>query len=190
MCKLILALALAQNADAVGAMLDRGPLVLVEEAKGGKFGQATAITQVDGTVDQVWDTLIKFDEYKNYMPKVLTSEIVKKDKDGKTLDVHFVLDVPGPDTDYVIRYTLDTDKKEMTGHWADGDLKGSAWQWKVETGPNGKTLLSERVQVKNFSSILQNVEDDQQTITVGVNVSSALAAVKGVKNRVEHPAKK
>lgn len=188
MCKLILALALAQNADAVSAMLDRGPLVLVEEAKGGKFGQATAITQVEGTPDQVWDTLVKFEDYKNYMPKVLTSEVVKKD--GNKVDVHFVLDVPGPDTDYVIRYVLDPEKKEMTGHWADGDLKGSAWQWKVEPGANGKTLLSERVQVKNFSSILQNVEDDQQTITVGVNVSSALAAVKGIKNRVEHPAAK
>ncbi len=59
--------------------------------------------------------------------------------------------------------------------------------WKCEPLPDGKTLLSERVQVKNFSSILQSVEDDQQTITVGVNVSSALAATKAIKKRVEQP---
>ncbi len=181
---LLLCLRLSQN-DALTPLLQKGPLVLVEEAKGGKFGQATSITMVEAPPEKVWETVIDFEKYKDYMPKVTTSEVVKKD--GNTIEVHFVLDVPGPDTDYVIRYTLDPAKKEMNGTWAKGDLKGSSWTWKVEPGPEGKTLLSERVQVKNFSSILQNVEDDSQTITVGVNVSSALAATKAVKHRVEHP---
>ena len=35
------------------------------------------------------------------------------------------------------------------------------------------------------SPVAQSLEDDQQTITVGVNVSAALAAVKAIKRRAE-----
>jgi 3-deoxy-D-manno-octulosonic-acid transferase len=39
--------------------------------------------------------------------------------------------------------------------------------------------------VKNFSAILQNVEDDQQTITLGVNVGSAVVVTGALKRRIE-----
>jgi len=38
---------------------------------------------------------------------------------------------------------------------------------------------------RNFSSMAQRLEDDQQTITVGVNVVGLMAAVKAIKTRAE-----
>jgi ribosome-associated toxin RatA of RatAB toxin-antitoxin module len=131
----------------------------------------------------VWRALIKMEDFKDFMPKVVTSEVLRREKNE--MDVRFVLDVPGPDTDYTIRYTKDEAKKTLTGTWAAGDLKGSRWFWKIEPAEGGKTLLSQQVSVKNFSSILASVEDDQQTMTVGVNVSSALAAGKALKKKCE-----
>ncbi len=166
-------------------LLQRGPLALVEQAKDGKFQQATAIVLVNAPPDRVYATLLDHGKFKDYVPKVLTSEVEKSN--AKSFEVRFVIDVPGPDTDYTIKYVRDDAKRVLRGTWAKGDLKDSKWEWRVEEAPDGKTLLYHQLQVKNFSSVLTSLEDDRQTMTVGVNVSSAIAATTAVKNYIEAP---
>lgn len=183
MLSLIPLLLLAQS-DSMLPQLEKGQLVLVEQGKDGKFASATGITLVNAPPERVWQTLIKMEDYKTFMPKVIESEVTNKK--GSSFEAHFVLDVPGPDTDYTIRYTKDDAKRTLNGAWQAGDLQGSKWHWTVEpVGDGTRTLLSQKVSVKNFSSILSSVEDDQQTMTVGVNVSSALAAGKALKKKCE-----
>lgn len=165
--------------------LEKGPLVLVEEGKGGKFGQATGFILVNAAPEQAWALITKFEEYKNFLPKVTESEVKRRTE--KDVDLHVTIEVPGPDTDYVVRYTPDHAAKEITGTWVSGDLKGSRWFWKVEAAPGGKTLLTHTLAAKNFSGIAQAVEDETQTVTVGVNVGSVLAALKAVKRKAEAP---
>jgi ribosome-associated toxin RatA of RatAB toxin-antitoxin module len=169
--------------DSMRPYLDRGPLVLVEQDGAGKFAQSTAIVLVDAPVEKVWETMIGFEKYKEFMPKVTTSEVLRK-ADAEA-DVRFVIDVPGPDEDYTVRYAIDEKKHELKGTWLKGDLKGSRWNIRAEATADGKTLLSHAAAVKNFSSFAQSIEDEQQTITIGVNVSSVLAAAKGIKRRAE-----
>jgi hypothetical protein len=133
----------------------------------------------------VWETLLKMDDYKNFMPKVELSEISNRDEAKGEFDVHYIIEVPGPDTDYTIRFVRNDKEMTLTGKWIKGDLKGSRWFWKVQPGPGGKTLLSQSVQVKNFSALLQNVEDDQQTITLGINVGSAVVVTGSLKRHIE-----
>lgn len=161
--------------------LEKGPLVLVEETKG-KFATCSSIVLIDASPESVWEIVKAQEKFKDFVPKVLTSEMKPQ---GTDYEVHFVIDVPGPDTDYAIRYTIDDATKTMSGAWAKGDLKGSRWTWKIEPAPNGKTLLTHTLALKNFSGIAQSLEDDNQTITVGVNVSAALAVTKAVKKRAE-----
>lgn len=163
--------------------LEKGPLVLVEEGKGGKFGQATGFILVNAPPEQAWALITKFEEYKTFLPKVTESEVKRRTE--KDIDVHITIEVPGPDTDYVVRYTPDASTKEITGTWVSGDLKASRWFWKVETAPGGKTLLTHTLAARNFSGIAQAVEDENQTVTVGVNVGSVLAALKAVKRKAE-----
>lgn len=161
--------------------LEKGPLVLVEETKG-KFATCSSIVLIDAPPEQVWEIVKAQDKFKDFVPKVLTSEMKPQ---GTDYEVHFVIDVPGPDTDYAIRYTIDDATKTMSGAWAKGDLKGSRWTWKIEAAPGNKTLVTHTLALKNFSGIAQSLEDDNQTITVGVNVSAALAVTKAVKKRAE-----
>jgi ribosome-associated toxin RatA of RatAB toxin-antitoxin module len=161
--------------------LEKGPLVLVEETKG-KFTQASSMVLVDAPPEQVWEIVKAQAKFKDFVPKVLESEMKPQ---GTDHEVHFVIEVPGPDTDYAIRYTIDDAARSMSGAWAKGDLKGSRWVWKVEAAPGSKTLLTHSIALKNFSGIAQSLEDDNQTITVGVNVSAALAVTKAVKKRAE-----
>lgn len=163
-------------------LLERGPMVLVEEGTGGKFAQSSAIVIIDAPPEKVWELVKAQQHFKDFIPKVLVSEMKPS---GTDFEVHLVIDVPGPDTDYVVRYTIDEEKRTMTGCWAKGDLKASRWFWKLEAAPGGKTLLTHTVGLKNFSGIAQSLEDENQTITVGVNVSSVLAATKAVKKKAE-----
>ncbi len=163
-------------------LLERGPMVLVEEGAGGKFSQASAIVIIDSPPEKVWELVKAQQNFKDFIPKVLVSEMKPS---GTDFEVHMVIDVPGPDTDYSVRYTIEDEKKTMTGCWVKGDLKASRWIWKVEPAPGGKSLLTHTVALKNFSGLAQSLEDENQTITVGVNVSSVLAATKAVKKKAE-----
>ena len=163
-------------------LLERGPMVLVEEGVGGKFAQSSAIVIIDAAPEKVWEIIKAQDKFKTFIPKVLVSEMKPS---GTDYEVHMVIDVPGPDTDYCVRYTVDEAGKTMSGNWAKGDLKASRWFWKVEAAPGGKTLLTHTAGLKNFSGIAQSLEDENQTITVGVNVSSVLAATKAIKKHAE-----
>jgi carbon monoxide dehydrogenase subunit G len=177
----LLALAALSQLD-MTPLLEKGPLVLVEEGAGGKFAQCSGVVLVDAPPDAVWAVIKAQDKFKDFVPKVLTSDVKPS---GSDIEVHFVIEVPGPDTDYVIRYSIDEEARTMAGAWAKGDLKGSRWTWKVEPAPGGKTLLTHVLAVKNFSAVAQSLEDSNQTVTVGVNVSAVLAATKAVKRRAE-----
>jgi ribosome-associated toxin RatA of RatAB toxin-antitoxin module len=166
-------------------LLQRGPMALVEQTKDGKFHQATAIVLVNAPPDRVYATVLDHAKFKDYMPKVLTSDVEKSN--GKGFEVRFVIDVPGPDTDYTIKYVRDDEKRVLKGTWAKGDLKDSKWEWRVEPAGDGRTMLFHQLQVKNFSSVLTSLEDERQTMTVGINVSSAIAATTAVKNHIESP---
>lgn len=185
MLTLVAVLSMVQAADPLGPLLERGPMVLIERNANGKFVQATGVVAISAPPEKVWETLVDMGSYKAFVPKVETSVILGREESKGQFDVRFVLEVPGPDTDYTIRYVQDPKAMTLEGKWLAGDLKDSRWFWKVEPGPNGKTLLHHTTQVKNFSAILQNVEDDQQTITVGVNVSAAAAITTALKRRVE-----
>lgn len=169
-------------------LLERGPLVLIEDSKG-KFAQATAVMLIDAPPDLVWGVITKMEDFKTFVPKVLTSDVERTP--GKVeYQVHFVIDVPGIDTDYTVKYWPDPAARTIRGLWVSGDLKGSIWEWKVERAPGNRALLSHTSSVKNFSAIAQSLEDEGQTVTVGINVTSGLAAVKAVKAHCEklaHP---
>jgi hypothetical protein len=52
--------------------------------------------------------------------------------------------------------------------------------------PNGnRTLIYYTIAIRGLPSLATALEDDQQTITVGVNVVTAISAVKAFKRRVE-----
>ncbi|MBX5484747.1 MAG: SRPBCC family protein [Myxococcaceae bacterium] len=177
------ALAFSQDA-ALAALLARGPVVLVEENAEGKFSEATAVIKIAAPVDEVWSVLLAMESFHEFVPMMIRSDITRR-SDANTFDVRFVYDVPGPDTDYTARMRVDGKRREIHGTWLKDDLKGSTWSWRLERSGDDHCLLFHKVSVRNFSPLLQRVDDDQQTVTVGVNVSSALATVKAIKRRAE-----
>jgi ribosome-associated toxin RatA of RatAB toxin-antitoxin module len=164
-------------------LLASGPIVSIEQAPSGKFQRCTALARIDAPVEKVWQVVTDYKDYKTFMPKVVDSQVVGQD--ATYVDVKFEIEVPGVNTKYVMRHYLHPDTHTVEMNWMKGDLKGSRWILHLEPTADGKTLLSYAGASQNFSAILEDLEDSQQTITVGVNVSSALTVVKALKARAE-----
>ncbi|MBI3182506.1 MAG: SRPBCC family protein [Myxococcales bacterium] len=174
--------ALPAAAQDLMELLNKGPVVLVEVDGKGKFDKATAVTHIKVPPAEAWKAATDFANFKNVMPKLLKSDAKKVSE--TRWDVDFEIEVPGPNTYYTFRYELEPEKLTMKGNWAKGDIKGSYCIWRV-VPHNGESLLYYTTASKNFSSLAQDLEDEQQTITVGVNVTAALSVAKAMKAHLE-----
>lgn len=178
----VVTLALPAHADEMATLLDKGPLVRLESTSNGKFKQALAIADVDAPIGRVWAVLADLDSYRYFMPRVEKLDIKR---DGADYLATFKLDTPLVSTSYTNRYTLDEARHVIDVRQVDGDLDGSFYKWRLVRVSPGKTRIYYSGVIKNFSGIAQRLEDDQQTITIGINVVSLLSAIKAVKSRAE-----
>ncbi|MHB8419428.1 MAG: SRPBCC family protein [Myxococcales bacterium] len=171
--------------DELKGLLARGPVVLVESTAGGKFEQATAIVAIARPAREVYALASDFAAHKSFMPKLVAS--TPTPAGPNCLDVRFEIAIPFPGRNerYVFRYDLDPEGLTLNGRWLSGDLKDSFARWRIAPEGERDCLLHFTTATRSFSKILSAIEDAQQTVTVGVNVSSALAVVKAVKQRAE-----
>lgn len=174
------------SAQELMALLRKGPVVLVENDSKGKFDQATAVIFVEHSPERVWATVSDVAAYKEFLPRTVRSDV--KPLTDTQLDVTFEVEVPGSNTVYTFRYDLDPTAYSAKGRWVKGDIKGSECEWKL-VPHRGGTLVYYTAASRNYSSFAQSLEDDQQTVTIGVNVSAALATVRAVKARIEKEAR-
>lgn len=167
-------------ADRLDKLLDKGPVVMLEQTEKGKFKRATSIIKVNASVERVWKVVTDFAQYKDRFPKCARSKILSKD--ASSARVEFEIEVPlFPNTEYTLSYKLDPKKHTMAARWLKGDLKDSRWQWKLEPITENACFIYYAGTTRNFSGIAERLEDDQQTITVGVNVTSLIATLRTMK---------
>jgi hypothetical protein len=166
-------------------LLQKGHVVLVETDAAGRFTKATAVVHVHRPPQEVWRIVAALAEYKDFMPKMLRSDMKKV---GETeFDVIHEIKVPWANSLYTLRYTVDAPARTMRARWVKGDMRASNYEWKVVPYAGG-SLVYYANSTRNFSPFAESLDDQQQTLTVGVNVSAALMAAKAVKERAESAA--
>jgi hypothetical protein len=109
--------------------------------------------------------------------------VVKSEPRG--LEIAFEIESPGPNTKYKVRYALDHRAHVADGEQVSGDLKGSRWRWELFARQGGGTRVRYTSRARNFSAILNALEDEQQTVTAGLNVSAAVTMLRALKRRCE-----
>ena len=95
------------------------------------------------------------------------------------------LNTPMVATRYTNRMSPDPATMTIKVRQVKGDLDGSSYQWKVVPLGEGRSRIFYSGLVKNYSSIAERFEDEQQTLSIGINVVSLMAASKAVKSRAE-----
>ena len=176
------ALAPAARADELGELLAKGPLVRIETDANAKFRQATCIADVNADVDTVWRVLTDYEQYLFFMPRMTKLEVTRE---GAEALMDIKLDTPLVATRYVNRMSPDDASKVLSVKQVKGDLSGSTYQWKVIPMGPGRSRVFYTGVVRNFSSVAEAFEDEQQTLTIGINVVSLMASAKAIKERAE-----
>ncbi len=168
----------------LAGLLAEGPVLTVKQSGEGKFLYASALVQINAPSDLVWNVILDLDHYCEFMPRVVYSKIQTRSEDGRETTVKFEISVPLVNQRYTLKYLTDPGKKIIRIAQIAGDLRGSFWEWRLT--PNSKgTLVRYIGATKNYSTMLQKFEDEQQTITVGVNVSSVMTVTRMIKKRAE-----
>ena len=163
-------------------LLANGPVATIQSSAKGKFERATAVIDIQATPAEVWRTATDFASYRYFLPKVVKSDVLSATP--TQVQVKLEVDVPISNAKYTFRYDLDPAAFKLHGEWMKGDLKGTFCDWRIVPYKD-RTLLYYTTSIRGLSGLATTFEDDQQTITVGVNVVTALAVVKAVKRRVE-----
>ena len=170
--------------DELRELLARGPVVLVESTAAGRFDSATAIVAIARPPSEVWRLATDFASHRTFMPKLVASAPTPRGENRVDVRFEIAIPFPGRNERYTFRYDLDPAAMTLDGRWLEGDLRDSFTRWRVVAEGAG-CRLHVTTATRNFSKIVAAIEDAQQTVTIGVNVSSALAVVKAVKQRAE-----
>ncbi len=164
------------------AMLDEGPLVSIKETNEGAFELCTAVIRVGAPPDVVWEVLGDFERYQEFMPRLRRSRVRRRK--GTAVIVDLEIEAPVRNIKYAMEYEPCESERKMDVRWHSGDLRGTFGEWRLVPSGKGTTIFYTGT-TRNFSRVIKALEDDKQTITVALNVSSALAMVRAMKDRSE-----
>jgi ribosome-associated toxin RatA of RatAB toxin-antitoxin module len=159
------------------------PVIDVAFDERGRFERARTTLTVDAPPDVVWATLLDFKAYPSFMPRVEDAE--PRRRKGK-LEVDFELDTPLVTTEYTSRYDIKPDRYVVDIRVIDGDNEGSRFRYRLVALDGGKrTRLSYGGRLENFSTVVEALDDDAQTVTLGVNTALQLATVRAITAEAE-----
>ena len=165
-------------------MLDKGPLITINRDNNEKFESITTYALVYAPLQYVWDTMLNIEDYARYMPRMVTSEIVKRNGDNTEIVAAFELDTAINNTKYKLKYSIDANSRIITIDHHSGSLKGSQWHWEFQAQGDDTIIICTGAS-KNFSAFIKAIDDKTQTLTVGINIMSMLANIRYIKDRSE-----
>ena len=164
--------------------LEKGPVLIINNDTDGAFDTVTTISIIHAPFQVVWNTILDINRYKDYMPQVIKSKILTNDEKSKVITAEFEIEVPLNNTSYTLKHHLDFEKQKIDIYQIEGDLEGSHWHWELKSMKE-KTFVYYTGKTINFSSFLQMFEDKNKTISMGINVASALETIRLIKKRSE-----
>ncbi len=164
--------------------LDQGELVQVQTGPDGQLLGVRALGRIDAPIDEVWKVLVDFDHHQDWLPMVVRTEVTARQ--GNTHTVEWTVQVPGPNLHFSCDWVVDEAQHTMRATGARGALEGGAWSWTLHDG--GDHTLVERATEASAvvdSWLIRQFDDDARTLQLGINLTSPLVEVQGLKQAVE-----
>ncbi len=170
-------------ADDLSDMLKKGPMARVDVDRAGKFDAVVSVVDVDAPASRLWSILLDYKNYRFFMPRVQDVGVEVDDK-GTTL-VDWNIDTPLVRTKYKNAMTVDATNMVLKASTVVGDMASSRYEWRVIPLGDNRCRMIHSAWPRNMASIVDTLDDKQQTLTIGVAVSSVMATVRALKLRAE-----
>ncbi|MFH2100406.1 MAG: SRPBCC family protein, partial [Pseudomonadota bacterium] len=167
-------------------LLSEGDLCMVTSKENGRLKQATAMTLINAPQALVWETVVNFAAYPEFMPTVDKAEIVER-VDGEVV-VDYRLEVPGPNIDFTVRHRfIPQTQVDVWLENDDGPLKTGGWRFELLPVDENRTLLiyDFYTDMSDTNWLVRILLKNHPVIESGINVGSALISVQSMKKRAE-----
>ena len=173
------------DSNTIAALTLDGPLVVIDESSSGGLEMAVAATVIDATPQKVWDTLVDFGSYPQWMPQVV--ECVTVDgAEPQTVEttLEFTL-VITKKVSYRLEYR-DRGNFRMEYSLVDGDFASNEGYWVVRPFGTGRSILYYANYVDYSSmNLLRAFLKRQPSLELALGASGVAVIVRSVKQRVE-----
>lgn len=168
------------RADDLGALLRQGDLVLITPSADGHVQGVRTWSWYDAPVDVVWQQIVAYDAYAEWMPRVHAVEVLGRGEGF--VDIRWTLKVPGPKLVFAARYHVDEASRTIRGQWLDGALEGSSWTWHLVPDDGGTRVERElKTTAVTDSWLLQQFDDRWHTLEFGINAATPIVEAQGMR---------
>lgn len=179
--------------ETLGKLMQTGQMLIVEEKPDGTLKSTTGGIVINAPTDKVYQTLIQFDKYYEFMPSTEDCKVVKDE--GNRKDVYFRIKFEFSVLSWEVEYVLHQEfvtNSEMFWTLAqskDNLITEATGSWKLYPLPGGKTaaFYSQYSNLRNISWVVKKVLDADPSMEVAINTSACIMVLKAVKNRLEKP---
>jgi ribosome-associated toxin RatA of RatAB toxin-antitoxin module len=143
------------------AKIEKGDVILESQTSSGANtrGRGLAIGFINASKDKVMDTILKYEDYPQFMPRVKSSEVYTRT--DSQIDVHFTIDVAFIKISYYLTHQVD--RAAGTISWSldktkKNDIAGTDGFWGFKPYKNG-TIVYYTVSVDTGRAVPKAVED-------------------------------
>jgi ribosome-associated toxin RatA of RatAB toxin-antitoxin module len=177
------------DAATIEKLVGGGQVILVEEDSAGRVKLVTGGTLVQAPPDKVWSLITDFGGYPSWMPQ--TVAVTAKDAGAGIKDVtfnlNFTFSVISKKVSYTTRNTLSPPHK-ITWKLVEGDFARTDGAWNLVPAKGGSATLvfySTYTDLASMGWIVKSLIEEQPTMEVAIQASTALMVVKSVKETLE-----
>lgn len=176
------------NISSVEKILNGRMMVLLDKTTSGIPYLVSAGTILDAPVEKVWETLVDFKTYKEYMPFVEKSEVIPtEDENVKDTDYSLVFRIAiiPFSIDFTIRNYFQPPKR-FDWYATKGDLAEDYGFWELTPTTDGKkTIAFYSVFTRSGSSFINSILEKEPVLSLGFDIALASSVVRVVKERLE-----
>jgi len=173
------------DTNTIAALTLEGPLVVIDESTDGGLEMAVAATVIDAPPHVVWDTLLDFDSYPQWMPQVVecvADDATDAQRVETTLEFNLVITKK---VRYLLEYRDQGDFR-MEYSLVEGDFARNEGYWVVRPFGGGQSILYYANYVDYSSmNLLRAFLKRQPSLELALGASGVAVIVKSVKQRVE-----
>jgi len=170
-------------------LVGEGQMVMIDEHSDGSLKLVTGATHVSSTPQEVWKIITNYAAYPEWMPQ--TSKVTVSNLNGAFRDVHYQLDfqfsVITKRVEYTVRHQW-TDNRRIDWTLVDGDFQAAVGSWElvpIDDGAGTLVFFSTYTDLESMGWIVKTLLKEQPTMDIAIQGSTALMAVKAVKERAE-----
>lgn len=164
--------------------LTMGPIVVPV------YDQQRKLVSIRGTMlmntpyEYIWDVVRDISSYKEYYPHMIKSSVKKIENNGNTIIADFEIFVPiFSNTVYSNKYVIDEAKGIIDVFQHSGQLEGSRYHWQFQKKDKNSTWVSYNGITKNYNSIIEKLEDKDQSIALTFNLTTIVTTLRQVDER-------